>query len=104
MGTTMRSLLAFVTLLAVASYALPVQRLVSSPPAQRGVELLGYLANASAPTCTAAGQPDLCNQACESICRGFKPGFKVAGCINEKYCSATPSWANGSVCSCSSPA
>merc|ERR1740130_2167954 len=53
-----------------------------------------------APNCTQAGQDDLCKVACESTCRSFQPGFKAAGCADEKYCTNPPAWAKGSVCNC----
>merc|ERR1711935_363989 len=55
-----------------------------------------------APNCTQAGQDDLCKITCESTCRGFQPGFKAAGCADQKYCTNPPAWAKGSVCKCSS--
>merc|ERR1712010_284771 len=54
------------------------------------------------PTCDAAGKSDLCNTACSSTCRGDKPGFKVAGCARQSYCTKPPSWALTSVCLCPS--
>merc|ERR1712160_79465 len=55
-----------------------------------------------APNCTQAGQDDLCKIACESTCRSFPPGFKAAGCADQKYCTNPPAWAKGSVCTCPS--
>lgn len=52
------------------------------------------------PTCAAAGQAALCSTPCSSSCRGFPPGFAAAGCENEGDCTAPPSWAKGSVCTC----
>merc|ERR1711865_69172 len=56
----------------------------------------------ASPNCTQAGQDGLCKIACESSCRGFLPGFKVAGCADQKVCTDPPAWAKGSVCECSS--
>jgi hypothetical protein len=54
-----------------------------------------------APACDAIGQSAMCDEACVSTCRGLAPGFKVAGCATESYCTAAPpSWAKGSVCTC----
>merc|ERR1712028_313266 len=60
-----------------------------TPPAPAGV-----------PTCAQAGKTVLCQVACESTCRSFQPGFKAAGCADEKYCTNPPAWAKGSVCNC----
>merc|ERR1711907_673492 len=59
--------------------------------------------SSSTPSCSEAGQPDsLCDRKCTSPCRGFKPGFNAADCVNTTDCSDTPPWAVGSVCLCSS--
>merc|ERR1711939_1251794 len=60
------------------------------------------MAAVAAPACAAVGKSDMCSEACVSTCRGSAPGFKVAGCVTESYCSAggAPSWAVGSVCTC----
>merc|ERR1711939_920418 len=52
------------------------------------------------PTCDAAGKSSLCDVACSSTCRGDAPGFKVAGCAIQKYCTTPPRWAQTSLCSC----
>ena len=52
------------------------------------------------PSCAQAGKAVLCQVACESTCRGFQPGFKAAGCADDKYCTNPPAWAKGSVCKC----
>jgi len=55
---------------------------------------------AAVPSCKGAGKAVLCEIACESTCREFAPGFKAAGCAEQKYCTSLPAWATGSVCRC----
>ena len=54
------------------------------------------------PTCDSVGHDSLCQTSCASSCRGFPPGFAVAGCADEVDCTNPPSWAAGSVCECGS--
>merc|ERR1711935_1189358 len=58
---------------------------------------------AAVPSCKDVGKAVLCQVACESTCRDFPPGFKAAGCAEQKYCTNPPAWAKGSVCKCSGP-
>jgi len=52
------------------------------------------------PTCAEAGRSVLCQVACRSTCRGFHPGFKSDGCVDQSDCTDPAPWAKGSVCTC----
>jgi len=53
-----------------------------------------------ADSCAAKGQVHLCRIACGSSCRGYAPGFAVAGCLGESTCTHRPAWAKNSFCHC----